>query len=262
LLQGFSASAEQWAEQQREQAKQFSSIIVEEINSLTQLESDRGSAAVEQLSELKAAVATHLTTLGTALEEPMTRLIETASQTPKAAADVIEKLRAEMSKNLERDNDLLLERSSLMAQLNTLAKTLEQSTISQREAIDLMVERSADTLSNVGQKFATSLEGESEKMSGMVDQFASSSAEMASLGDAFNSAVMMFSESNNLLIENLNNIQTSLEQSNSRSDEQLAYYVAQAREIIDHNLLSHKQIIDAMNTGSNGQITIAKAVSS
>ncbi|MBL4671476.1 MAG: hypothetical protein JKX81_04380 [Arenicella sp.] len=96
----------------------------------------------------------------------------------------------------------------------------------------------------------------------MVDQFASSSTEMASLGDAFNSAVMMFSESNNLLIENLSNIQTSLEQSNSRSDEQLAYYVAQAREIIDHNLLSHKQIIDAMNASSHGQTTMARAVSS
>jgi hypothetical protein len=73
---------------------------------------------------------------------------------------------------------------------------------------------------------------------------------------------MMFSESNNLLIENLNNIQASLEQSNSRSDEQLAYYVAQAREIIDHNLLSHKQIIDAMNASARSQSTNATAVSS
>ena len=55
----------------------------------------------------------------------MTRLIETASQTPKAAADVIEKLRGEMSKNLERDNDLLSERTRLMEQLDTLSNTLK-----------------------------------------------------------------------------------------------------------------------------------------
>ncbi|MFT6098076.1 MAG: hypothetical protein ACJAYF_000612 [Arenicella sp.] len=262
LLQSFSASTEQWAEQQREQAKQFSNTIGKELNSLTQLESDRGSAAVQQLSELQAVVTAHLTTLGTALEEPMARLIETASQTPKAAADVIEKLRGEMSKNLERDNDLLLERTSLMAQLSTLAESLEQSAIGQRDAIDSMVERSTETLSKVGQEFALSVEGEAEKMAGMVDQFASSSTEMASLGDAFNSAVMIFSESNNLLIENLSNIQASLEQSNSRSDEQLAYYVAQAREIIDHNLLSHKQIIDAMNASSGDQTAMVRAVSS
>jgi hypothetical protein len=73
---------------------------------------------------------------------------------------------------------------------------------------------------------------------------------------------MIFSESNNLLIENLSNIQASLEQSNSRSDEQLAYYVAQAREIIDHNLLSHKQIIDAMNASSGDQTAMVRAVSS
>jgi len=262
LVQSFSVTTEQWAEQQREQATQLSSTIADELTSLRQLESDRSSSAIQHLSELQAAVTTHLTTLGTALEEPMIRLIETASQTPKAAADVIEKLRGEMSKNLERDNDLLHERTSLMAQLNTLAETLGQSTINQRDAIDLMVERSTETMSKVGERIAINLEGESEKMSGMVDQFASSSSEMASLGDAFNSAVMMFSESNNLLIENLSNVQASLEQSNSRSDEQLAYYVAQAREIIDHNLLSHKQIIDAMNASSHGQASIARVASS
>lgn len=262
LVQSFDATVEQWAEQQREQAKLLSNTIASELTSLHQLESERSTSAIQQLGELQAAVTTHLTTLGAALEEPMARLIETASQTPKAAADVIEKLRGEMSKNLERDNDLLHERSSVMTQLNSLAETLEQNTISQRDAIGLMVEHSTDTMSKVGERIATNLEGESEKMAVMVGQFASSSSEMASLGDAFNSAVMMFSESNNLLIENLSNVQASLEQSNSRSDEQLAYYVAQAREIIDHNLLSHKQIIEAMTTSSSGQASIARVASS
>ena len=34
--------------------------------------------------------------------------------------------------------------------------------------------------------------------------------------------------------------------STARSDEQLAYYVAQAREIIDLSLLSQKQIVDEL----------------
>jgi hypothetical protein len=80
----------------------------------------------------------------------------------------------------------------------------------------------------------------------VTEQFASRSAEIASLGDAFNSAVTLFSDSNNQLIENLTRIEASLEKSNNRSDEQLGFYVAQAREIIDHNLLSQKEIIDAL----------------
>jgi hypothetical protein len=262
LLQSFTVTSQKWLDQQREQAEQFSKTIIHELSSLREQESDRGNAAVERLAQLQTVVTTHLATLGSALEEPMTRLIETASQTPKAAADVIEKLRGEMSKNLQRDNDLLIERSSLMQQLNSLANTLEQSTVSQREAIDVLVERSTGTLSKVEQRFAERLEGESEKMASMVNQFSSSSSEMASLSDAFNGAVMRFSESNKLLIENLSGVQASLEQSGNRSDEQLAYYVAQAREIIDHNLLSHKKIIDAMNASERGQASLPQAVRS
>jgi hypothetical protein len=262
LLQSFTVTGERWADQQRQQAEQFSKTISHELSRLREQESDRGNAAVGQLGELQSVVTTHLATLGSALEEPMTRLIETASQTPKAAAEVIEKLRGEMSKNLQRDNDLLVERTDLMQQLNTLAKTLEQSTLSQREAIDSLLERSTGSLGKVEQRFAEKLDSEAEKMSIMVGKFASSSSEMASLSDAFNGAVVRFSESNNLLIENLSGMQAALEQSSSRSDEQLAYYVAQAREIIDHNLLSHKQIVDAMKANQGDKPTLASVASS
>ena len=259
LLSGFSDSRDQWAEQQQHAATQFSNAIREELLILRTEEAKRGDNAVAHLSQLEVTVAAQLESLGTALEEPMTRLIETASQTPKAAADVIEKLRGEMSKNLERDNDLLSERTRLMEQLDVLSTTLEASSIGQREAIDSLIERSAETLSQVGSQFGEQLEGESAKLAGVVDHFASSSADMASLGDAFNAAVMMFSESNKHLVENLNRIEAALEQSNSRSDEQLAYYVAQAREIIDHNLLSHQQIISALHAPKPEQLRVTEA---
>lgn len=261
LLDSFGASSEQWAEQQREQATQFSSVIRQELAGLRGEEQQRGDAAVERLQELQSSVATHLSTLGKGLEEPMRRLIEAASQTPKAAADVIEKLRGEMTKNLERDNSLLTERKGLMEQLDSLSKTLSDASHDQRQSIDTLIERSAQTLSEVGSQFGEKLEDESSKLAGVVDHFASSSVEMASLGDAFNAAVMLFSESNNKLVENLTRIEGSLEQSNSRSDEQLAYYVAQAREIIDHNLLSHQQIIAALHAQKPTQLVVDEAAS-
>jgi len=247
LIESFSTSSDEWAERQRGQAEQFNTTISDQLGLLRNDETRRGDVAIERLRELESVVTKHLQTLGQSLEEPMTRLIETASQTPKAAAEVIEKLRGEMTKNFERDNDLLAERTSLMAQLDSLSKTLEQSSVGQRDAIDSLIERSAETMSKVGEQFGEQLEGESSKLAGVVENFASSSAEMASLGDAFNAAVALFSESNSQLIENLCRIETSLERSSSRSDEQLAYYVAQAREIIDHNLLTHKEIVDAMH---------------
>jgi uncharacterized phage infection (PIP) family protein YhgE len=203
-------------------------------------------AAVARLAELENSVTEQLATLGQALEAPMTRLIETASETPKAAAEVIGKLREEMSKNIERDNDLLEERSRLMTQLDGLAQTMEQSSAAQRDAIETLINRSAETLSQVGTQFGERLEDEASKLSDVADHFTAHSQEIASLGDAFGVAVQHFSESNNQLIENLTRIEGALEASNNRSDEQLGYYVAQAREIIDHNMLSHREIVDAL----------------
>mgnify|MGYP003514343888 CR=1 FL=1 len=46
------------------------------------------------------------------------------------------------------------------------------------------------------------------------------------------------------LMESLQRIEDTLGRSMARSDEQLAYYVAQAREVIDLSLASQKQIVD------------------
>jgi len=69
-------------------------------------------------------------------------------------------------------------------------------------------------------------------------------AEVASLGEAFGAAVDVFGESNQQLATRLQGIEDALEKSLARSDEQLAYYVAQAREVVDLSVLAQKQIIE------------------
>ena len=81
-------------------------------------------------------------------------------------------------------------------------------------------------------------------MSELADQLGGGALEVASLGEAFGAAVQRFSESNESLMASLGRIEGALENSLSRSDEQLAYYVAQAREIIDLSIMSQKQIVD------------------
>ena len=49
--------------------------------------------------------------------------------------------------------------------------------------------------------------------------------EVASLGEAFSSAVQVFGDSNDKLATRLQGIEDALEKSLVRSDEQLAYYV-------------------------------------
>jgi ABC-type transporter Mla subunit MlaD len=184
--------------------------------------------------------------LGKELEQPMTRLIETASETPKAAAEVIEKLRIEISNNIERDNDLLAERKEMMEQLASLSSSLNAASTQQRDAVDQLVTTSTTMLSEVGIQFTAHVDGELGKISEVADQFASNAIEMASMGESFNTAVQLYSDSNAQLIEHLNQIEQSMDKANIRSEEQMGYYVAQAREIIDHSLLAQKEVVEKM----------------
>ncbi len=249
-------AAQTWVAEQKVAAKSVAEVMQSELNALREQESARGETAVERLTELQSAVTEHLLSLGQALEAPMTRLIETASETPKAAADVIEKLRGEISKNIERDNELLAERTRLLEQFDTMSQSLQTSSDGQREAVDALIESSSQTLSELGSQFAEQVQGEAGRLGQVAEHFAASSADMASMGDAFAAAVGAFSESNKALMDKLDKIEAAMEKSNSRSDEQLAYYVAQAREIIDHNLLSHQQIINAIKADKPVQLAV------
>ncbi len=57
-------------------------------------------------------------------------------------------------------------------------------------------------------------------------------------------AVQVFSDANGQLVAHLQRIEAALDKSMARSDEQLAYYVAQAREVVDLSMLSQKQILE------------------
>ena len=227
------------------------------LDALREEEHRRGDSAIAQLANLESTVATQLATLGKELEEPMTRLIQTASETPRAAAEVIAHLRQEISNNIERDNSLLEERRSIMEELNTLSSSLQQATTGQQAAVEQLVHSSADMLKGVGRQFSDHVESESNKISSIAthlagsateiaNNFSGSAIEMSSLGEAFTLAVNQFNASSGHLVENLTRIEEALDKSSARSDEQLGYYVAQAREIIDHSVLSQKNIFEQL----------------
>jgi hypothetical protein len=76
-------------------------------------------------------------------------------------------------------------------------------------------------------------------------QVAGSALEVASLGEAFGAAVQLFSAvQRGSWWRSCSASRPRWASSLARSDEQLAYYVAQAREIIDLSLLSQKQVVD------------------
>jgi hypothetical protein len=238
-------------------AGQLGVMLRNEFSALRAEEALRGLAAVDRLADLQTALTSHLTTLGTALEDPIARLIETASEAPRAAAEVIGQLRQEISHSVARDNALLEERSRIMETLNTLLAGINHASLEQRTVIDSLVASSAVSLTRAGEQFAEKVDAEAAKLADITAHVTSSSVEVASLGETFNFAVRYFNEGNEKLIANLQRIEGAMDKSMTRSDDQLAYCVAQAREVIDLSIGSQKEIVEALRQLADKQAMLA-----
>jgi hypothetical protein len=172
------------------------------------------------------------------------RLVQAASEAPRAAAEVIGELRQKLSDSMERDNDMLEERNRLLETLGTLLDAVNHTAAEQRTAVDALVSSSAELLDRVGTQFTEQAQAETGKLAEVAAQVASGAVEVASLGESFGTAVQLFGESNDKLVAHLQRIEAALDKSIARGDEQLAYYVAQAREVVDLSIVSQKKIIE------------------
>jgi len=246
LVQERVASETQWLSAHQARMSDLAEGLRQELSVLREQEGQRGDAAVARLSELQDTVTAHLTQLGTALEAPIARLIETASAAPQAAAEVIGQLRQEISVSVARDNALLEERTRILSTLSTLLDAINHASTEQRGVIDAMVQSSQATLSLASDQFKQHVASETHKLEDIAAQVTVSAVDVASLADTLGFAVRTFSESNTQLMAQLQHIEQAIGKSMTRSDEQLAYYVAQAREIIDLSISSQKDVLEAL----------------
>ncbi|KAK45762.1 membrane protein [Caballeronia jiangsuensis] len=187
------------------------------------------------------------------------RLVQAASEAPKAAAEVVAEMRQKLSDSMVRDTAMLDERSRLLATVETLLDAVNHASNEQRTAIDALVDTSATLLQRVGAQFTGTVETEAGKLGAMAAQVTASAVEMASLSDAFGAAVQSFGASNDKLVAHLERIETALDKSLARSDEQLAYYVAQAKEVIDLSMMSQKQIVEDLQHIAGQRVAGARA---
>ena len=257
LFQTRRESEAQWVEQQGLRMDGLASLWQTELGalrqqeaahlqSLRQEEAQRGEQAVQRLGNLQAALAEQLATLGSALEEPLSRLLQTASDAPRAAAELMDQLRQASSAFTERDQLALRERRDLLQQIGALLNEVQQTTGEHRAAIESLVHSATRVLDQTGAQFAQTLAAQVERAEAQSTQLASSTAALGGLGEAFQQGVQRFSGSNDKLMAGLQRVEQAIGQSMARSDEQLAYYVAQAREVIDLSISAQQGIVEDM----------------
>lgn len=202
-----------WLEQHAHRMDELAGVWRTQLEALRNEERLRGDAAVARLGELQTAAALQLAKLGAELEAPLARLLATASEVPQAAAGVLAQLRAEMSRLAEQENLALQERTVLVERLGGLVQTVEDAS---RKAADMALHASA------------------------------SAVELSSWGEAFGQGVQMFHAGNEKLVAAMQQVEGAVTRSTARSDDQLAYYVAQAREVIDLSIASQHGVIERL----------------
>ena len=101
-----------------------------------------------------------------------------------------------------------------------------------------------DVLNRTGEQFAHTMGAQASRAEEQATHMASSATELAALGEAFQQGVQQFSSANEKLVEGLQRVEAAMGQSLARSDEQLAYYVAQAREVIDLSISAQQGIVE------------------
>ncbi|OOW72522.1 chemotaxis protein [Xanthomonas axonopodis pv. martyniicola] len=210
-------------------------------------------AICDTLASTASELSTQAQAQASATISEVSRLMQIASEAPKAAADVVAELRQLLSESMVRDTAMLEERSKLLATLDTLLNAVNHASTEQREAVDALVTTSADLLQRVGSQLTEQIGNETGKLGAVAAHVSGSAVEVASLGEAFGMAVQLFSGATRELNERLQHVATTLDASLARSDDQLAYYVAQAREVVDLSMLSQKQIIEELRQLDRGR---------
>lgn len=208
LVSAHQQSEADWAQQQHTRMDQLAALWRTELAALRNEEAARGEAAAHRLSELTT------------------------------------RLRTDMSRLDERDTAALQERHALMERLHGLLQSAEASTQGQRAAIDTLVTTAGQTLVQVQQQFADTLALQADKAESLAAHVSGSAIELSSLGSTFQHAVELFVRTNEQLVHSLQGMEAAISQSMERSDEQLAYYVGQAREVIDLSLSSQKAVLE------------------
>ncbi|VCF07510.1 DUF802 domain-containing protein [Burkholderia pseudomallei] len=206
----------------------------------------RQQAIYDALAHTARDLSAHTQAHASATIAEISQLVQAASEAPRIAAEVVAELRQKLSDSMVRDTAMLEERNRMLATLETLLDAVNHASSEQRAAVDALVATSSALLQRVGTQFTDEVGTQTDRLGWVAAQITGSAVEIASLGDALGAAVQSFGESNDKLVAHLQRIEAALDKSLARSDEQLAYYVAQAREVIDLSMMSQKQIIEEL----------------
>lgn len=222
--------------------------VAHQLQLLRSDEARRGDAAVERLGDLQSAFAGQLTTLAAALEEPLQRITEKALEAPRIAADVLGRIQWQVDAMADiqraRDANSASERLLLADQTDQVLQRVRHTLDAQSQAVKEMVTSVATVLERTGHDFAIAVDAQTERSDRLADHASVSTQRLEQLAGSFHQGSEQLVESQERLMACLTRMEEAIGRSISRSDDQLAYYVAQAREVVDLSITAQQGIVE------------------
>lgn len=237
------AQLEAMTEAQREQWARAAEVAAAQQARAAESAAAQQAAVADALARAAADIGAQAQAHAAATIAEISTLVEAASEAPRAAADVVAELRQKLSDSMVRDTAMLAERTQLMQTLATLLDAVNHASTEQRGAIEALVSTTSDLLEQAGARFDARVDAGAGAIEAAVRRVDANAEGVSRLGEALGGAVEQFGERNAQLAERLDAIAAALDAAGTRGDEQLAYYVAQARELVDLSVLAQQQII-------------------
>lgn len=182
--------------------------------------------------------------LGTALEQTAAQVAAQAAELAGAGRAQLDVLREEMQRVAAREHGALEERTTLLQRFDALLQSVDAGTQRQHAATEALVASASSAMEQAATQFAQALQAQAGHATEAASQVQASAIEVASLAEAFQQGMQLFQAGNDKLAQLLQQVEASLTRATARSDEQLAYYVAQAREVIDLSIASQQGLVD------------------
>ncbi|MCP5271442.1 MAG: hypothetical protein H6932_09420 [Burkholderiaceae bacterium] len=200
----------------------------------------------EALAQRTEALQQQAATQARDIVAEVARLTTAAAEAPRAAAAVIAEMREQLGASQARDAALLDERVRLTEALATLVDDSRRAAAAQQAAVQGLVDAADGLVQRSSEAVVQHWQAALAQQGDAATRLAGGAVEVASLGEAFGAAVTQFADTAGTLAAQLQRVESALDQAAVRHDEQLAYYVAQAREVIDLSLGAQQPLLDAM----------------
>ncbi len=176
-----------------------------------------------------------------------------------ASAQAVQALREQTIQSVARDQEQLAERERLLGAVDTLMRALQHAATEQAQALDGLLASAAQKLDDSAGRFDAQAAQVAQTLSLATEQAGASAQTLAQVGESFAQSLQGFGRVNTELGEQLARVEAALNQNLARSDEQLAYYVAQAREVVELTLGAQQQLLEDLRRVSRASPTAMEA---